>query len=73
MRQHAELVENLLRGILTRGISSGAFADQNADVALVNACMAGRPGAGGEPHRRSTETDTEAVVAFVLRAVGARR
>lgn len=65
MRQHAELVEDLLRGILTRGIESGAFADQNVDVAvaLVNACMAGR---------RHTETDTDAVAAFVLRAVGAR-
>lgn len=66
MRQHAELVEDLLRGILSRGIRSGAFADQNIDVAvtLINACMSGR---------RQSETDTDAAVSFVLRAVGARR
>jgi AcrR family transcriptional regulator len=64
MRHHAELVENLLRGILTRGISSGVFADQNVDiaVALINACVAGR---------RNPDIDTDAVIAFVLRAVGA--
>lgn len=70
LRDHAVRVERILRQILTSGITSGRFAEQDLDtvVPLVNACLRGRggphDGAGGEATAAATES-------FVLRAVGA--
>ncbi|WP_159796194.1 TetR/AcrR family transcriptional regulator [Puerhibacterium puerhi] len=71
LREHAEIVESILRRILRSGIDSGEFPEQDIDptVQLVNACLSGRlipeDAAARERAVRATE-------AFVLRAVGAR-
>lgn len=70
LRDHIDQVELLLRRILTLGIASGRFPDQDLDtvVPLVNSCLAGRSVPDSGPSR---ERAIEATVAFVLRAVGA--
>jgi AcrR family transcriptional regulator len=69
VREHAVMVENLLRQILAAGIESGAFPEQDlgTTVSLVNACLSNRslPEAGPERDRA-----IESTVVFVLRAVG---
>lgn len=71
MREHAALVEQVLRRILVAGMTAGAFAPQDvaATVPLVNACLVGR----GLPTAEGPDRDhaIEATVQFVLRAVGA--
>jgi AcrR family transcriptional regulator len=71
LREHAEIVEAILRRILTAGIASGVFPDQDIDptVQLVNACLSGRL-IPEEPQAR--ERAVNAAERFVLRAVGAR-
>lgn len=70
VREHVVVVERILRDILTDGIASGAFPEQDLDttVPLVNACLSGRgvPDEGPERDRAIEQTET-----FVLRAVGA--
>ncbi|KGM12033.1 TetR/AcrR family transcriptional regulator [Cellulomonas bogoriensis] len=69
LRSHAEPVEDILRRILTAGISQGTFADQPVDtsIVLVNACLASRGVPDDGPGRDAAITATEA---FVLRALG---
>ncbi|MBC7290677.1 MAG: TetR/AcrR family transcriptional regulator [Actinotalea sp.] len=71
LREHAVPVEAILRGILTAGMASGAFAPQplQTTVPLVHACLSSRsvPEEDG-PDRAAAIAATEA---FVLRAVGA--
>ena len=52
LREHAEPVEAVLRGILGEGIASGAFVAQpvEASISLINACLimrGGRPPSNG--------------------------
>src|SRR5690606_17158408 len=70
LREHAELVEAILRGIVGSGIEAGEFPAQDIDttVQLVNACLSGRL-VPDDPAAR--EQAIEATEAFVLRAVGA--
>ncbi|CAM5786359.1 Putative regulatory protein, TetR OS=Cellulomonas persica OX=76861 GN=CPE01_12880 PE=4 SV=1 [Cellulomonas persica] len=70
VREHVVIVERILRDILTDGIASGAFPEQDLDttVPLVNACLTGRGVPEDGPER---ERAIEQTVAFVLRAVGA--
>ncbi|MBO9554524.1 TetR/AcrR family transcriptional regulator [Cellulomonas sp.] len=70
VREHVVIVEQLLRQILTAGVASGAFPEQDLDVTvpLVNACLSGRGVAEDGPARERAIAQTEA---FVLRAVGA--
>ncbi|GEL96424.1 TetR family transcriptional regulator [Cellulomonas composti] len=69
VREHAGIVEQVLRDILSAGIASGAFPEQDLDVTvpLVNACLSGRglPEDGAERERAVAQTES-----FVLRAVG---
>lgn len=71
LREHAVVVEEILRRILSEGIASGAFPAQDlaTTVPLVNACLSGRgvPEDGPARDRAAAATET-----FVLRAVGAR-
>jgi len=71
LRDHAEIVEEVLRRILRSGIASGQFPEQDLDttVKLVNACLTGR-NIPEEPGGR--ERAINATEAFILRAVGAR-
>lgn len=71
LREHAEIVETILRRILTAGIAVGEFPEQDIDptVGLVNACLSGRL-IPEEPAAR--ERAIQAAEQFVLRAVGAR-
>jgi AcrR family transcriptional regulator len=71
VREHVNLVEQILRRILGQGIESGAFPPQDVDttVPLVNACLSSRGVPDDGPER---EQAVEATVTFVLRAVGAR-
>jgi AcrR family transcriptional regulator len=71
VRMHVVLVERLLRRILTLGIASGEFPEQDIDttVPLVNACLSSRRVPDEGPAR---DAAVEATVTFVLRAVGAR-
>ncbi|WP_149203549.1 TetR/AcrR family transcriptional regulator [Actinotalea subterranea] len=71
LRDHAELVEGILRRILIAGMASGAFEEQPVDttVRLVNACLSSRAVPDGGPSR---DPAIEATEAFLLRAVGAR-
>jgi AcrR family transcriptional regulator len=71
LRDHIEIVEAALRGILERGIASGDFADLDieANVYLIDACLTARlvsedPEAQGRAHAAAEQ--------FVMRAVGAR-
>ncbi|MCG2802967.1 MAG: TetR/AcrR family transcriptional regulator [Cellulomonas sp.] len=70
VREHVILVEQILRGILGRGIATGAFPEQELDVTLplVTACLSGRGVPADGPARERAIEQTEA---FVLRAVGA--
>ena len=58
LREHAEPVEAVLRGILSEGIASGAFVAQpiEASISLINACLimrGGRPSSNGAGRRRA--------------------
>jgi len=68
---HVVGVEGILRRILTAGLTSGAFPDQdiNTTVRLVHACLSGWAVLADGASRESAIDATEA---FVLRAVGAR-
>lgn len=70
LREHAVLVEDILRDILSEGILQGALPAQDiaTSVSLVNACLSGRA-LPEEPVARSRAI--AATEAFVLRAVGA--
>lgn len=66
MREHVVMIEDVLRGILVQGIGSGEFAqelDVDATVKIVNALLIGRTTSG--------DREIEALVAFVVRALGA--
>ena len=69
VREHVSLVERLLRQIITDGIASGEFPEQDIEttVPLVSACLSGRGVPEDGPAR---EQAIEATVTFVLRAVG---
>ncbi|ANC31657.1 TetR/AcrR family transcriptional regulator [Isoptericola dokdonensis] len=71
LREHAVVVESILKRILHDGIETGAFPPQDIDptVQLVNACLSGRL-IPEEPQAR--ERAIRATETFVLRAVGAR-
>ena len=70
LREHVTDFERVLRGILSRGIATGVFPEQDLSttVPLVNACLSGRgvPGEGAARARAIQQTEQ-----FVLRAVGA--
>lgn len=70
LREHAVVVEDILREILAAGIARGEFPDQDipTSVALVNACLSGRQLPEEQTARDAAIAATEA---FVLRAVGA--
>lgn len=70
LREHAVVVEDILRDILTAGIARREFPDQDipTSVALVNACLSGRQLPEEQSARDAAIAATEA---FVLRAVGA--
>lgn len=70
LREHADIVENILRRILRAGIESGALPRQPVDtiVPLVNACLSSRGVSDDGPGREAAIAATET---FVLRAVGA--
>lgn len=70
LREHAELVETILRRIVRSGIDAGEFPPQDIDttVQLVNACLSGRH-VPDDPAAQAQAVD--ATEAFVLRAVGA--
>lgn len=72
LREHAVVVEAVLRRILVTGMESGAFAPQPIDttLALVHACLSSRSIPDEGPDRPAAIAATEA---FVLRAVGAVR
>ncbi|MCA5892005.1 TetR/AcrR family transcriptional regulator [Isoptericola sp. NEAU-Y5] len=71
LREHAEIVESILKRILRAGIGLGEFPEQDIEptVQLVNACLSGRL-IPDDPVAR--ERAIRAAEAFVLRAVGAR-
>ena len=71
LREHAEIVESILRRILAAGIATGVFPDQDIDptVQLVNACLSGRL-IPEDPVARDRAVN--AAERFVLRAVGSR-
>jgi AcrR family transcriptional regulator len=70
LREHAEIVESILKRILRAGIAAGEFPEQDIEptVQLVNACLSGRL-IPDEPVPR--QRAIRAAEAFVLRAVGA--
>lgn len=70
VREHVVLVEAMLRRVLSAGIESGAFPEQDlgTTVSLVNACLSSRALPDDQPAR---ERAIESTVLFVLRAVGA--
>ncbi|MBX9243474.1 TetR/AcrR family transcriptional regulator [Actinotalea ferrariae] len=70
LREHAELVEAILRRILLAGIETGAFPKQPLEttVPLINACLSSRGVPDDGPAREAAIAATET---FVLRAVGA--
>ncbi len=69
LREHAIVVETILRRILRAGIITRQFPDQNVDVTvrLINACLSGSH-LPSDPAERARAID--ATEAFVLRAVG---
>ena len=71
LREHAVLVEDVLRRILTAGIASGVLPVQAIEttVPLINACLSSRGVPDDGPGREAAIAATET---FVLRAVGAR-
>lgn len=67
MHEHVVMIEDVLRGILNRGIAAGEFApdlDVDATVRIVNSLLIGRSVMGAE--------ETDALAAFVVRGLGAR-
>lgn len=70
LRQHARIVENILRQILRRAISEGTLPPQNLPIAIsmVNAALAGRS-LPKDPIRR--EYLIHCVQAYILRSLGA--
>ncbi len=72
LREHAVLVETILRRILDEGIEAGELPPQDVEVTvgLVNACLSGRLIPESSPER---ERCIEATESFVLRAVGAQQ
>jgi len=70
LREHAVIVEDILRRILAGGVAAGVFPVQDivTTVPLVNACLSGRGVPDDGPERERTIASTET---FVLRAVGA--
>lgn len=70
LREHAVLVEAILRQILTAGIAADEFPHQDLEttIQLVNACLSGRGVPADSVERERAVTATEA---FILRAVGA--
>ncbi len=71
VREHVHMIEQVLRRILTAGVESGAFPEQDleATIPLVLACLSGRGVPEAGPAREHVIEQTEQ---FVLRAVGAR-
>lgn len=69
VREHVVLVEQILRGILSRGIAGGHFPEQDLEVTLplVMSCLSGRGMPPSGPARERAVVQTEM---FVLRAVG---
>ena len=69
LREHAVIVEAILRRIITAGIVTRQFPEQDVDVtvALVNACLSGQHLPEEQEARNRAVAATEA---FVLRAVG---
>ncbi|KQT99457.1 MULTISPECIES: TetR/AcrR family transcriptional regulator [Sanguibacter] len=69
LREHAVVVEEILREILVAGIARGDFPEQDiaTTVALINACLSGRQIPEEQPARDRAILATES---FVLRAVG---
>lgn len=69
LREHAVVVEDILREILVAGIARGDFPEQDISttVALINACLSGRQIPEEQPARDRAILATES---FVLRAVG---
>jgi AcrR family transcriptional regulator len=72
LREHAVLVETILRRILEDGVEAGELPPQDVEVTvgLVNACLSGRLIPESSPER---ERCIEATESFVLRAVGAQQ
>lgn len=70
MREHGEVVSDILRDIIEGGIESGAFPPQDVDtvLALINAAINGQRFPEGGPE---LERASDAAELFVLRAVGA--
>lgn len=67
MREHVVMIEDVLRGILRRGIDAGDLAedlDVDATVRIVNSLLIGRS--------VMAEHETDALAAFVVRGLGAR-
>lgn len=71
LREHAGIVESILKRILHDGIDRGSFPPQDIEptVQLVNACLSGRLIPDDPADRERT---IRAAETFVLRAVGAR-
>jgi AcrR family transcriptional regulator len=69
VKRHVVIVEQILRGILHRGIAAGAFPEQDLDVTmpLIMSCLSGRGMPTQGPARAAAVDQVEA---FVLRAVG---
>lgn len=66
MREHVVMIEDVLRGILVRGVENGELAadlDVSATVRIVNSLLIGRS--------VMAEHETDALVAFVVRGLGA--
>lgn len=70
LREHAATVEEVLRRIITAGITVRELPPQDVQVTvgLVNACLSGRRASDDPEERERTLAATES---FVLRAVGA--
>lgn len=69
LREHADMVESILKRIIGTGIERRIFPPQdlNVTVALVNACLSGRTLGHDEATRAVATRATEE---FVLRAIG---
>ncbi|GIJ00070.1 TetR family transcriptional regulator [Sediminihabitans luteus] len=70
LREHAVIVEAILRRIITAGVELGEFPRQDVEITvnLVNACLSGRLIPEETDARERAVSATES---FVLRAVGA--
>jgi len=73
LHEHVVAFESVLRGILARGIATGAFPEQDLDttVPLINACLSGHSVASAGPDPAGRERAIVQTEQFVLRAVGA--